>query len=200
LDFTGFLNSDIYAWVLLPLFIFLARIIDVSIGTVRIIFISKGFKLIAPLLGFFEVIIWLLAIRQIMTNLTNVMAYIAYGAGFAAGTFIGMMIEEKLSIGKVLLRIITKKDCSELLKNLKSKNYHVTDVEGEGNDGKVKIIYLIIERHEVKKAIEIVKEFNPNAFYSIEDVRFAVDNEGGDRRTRKHFSLRNILRFYKIGK
>ena len=93
LTFTPF-----FAWVVLPLLIFFARICDVTLGTIRVIFISKGFKYIAPCIGFFEVIIWLLAIGQVMNNITNVASYIAYGAGFATGTFVGMAIEEKLSL------------------------------------------------------------------------------------------------------
>src|SRR5512136_1974751 len=116
-DFTA--SSDLFAWVILPLLIFFARICDVSLGTIRVIFISKGIKYIAPIIGFFEVIIWLLAIGQVMNNLTNVVAYIAYGAGFASGTFIGMLIEEKISLGLTSVRIITKKDPAELIQYLR---------------------------------------------------------------------------------
>jgi hypothetical protein len=93
---------EVYAYIVLPLLIFLARICDVSLGTIRVIFISKGVTYLAPIIGFFEVIIWLLAIGQVMNNLTNVVSYVAYGAGFAAGTYAGMVIEEKISIGLVI--------------------------------------------------------------------------------------------------
>ena len=91
----AFLTSPVFAFVVLPFMIFCARICDVTLGTIRVIFISKGIKYLAPIIGFFEVIIWLLAIGQVMNNLTNIVAYIAYGAGFAAGTYIGMAIEER---------------------------------------------------------------------------------------------------------
>ena len=77
------MDSELFKWVLLPLLIVIARVIDVSIGTIRIVFVSRGHKIIAPVLGFFEVLIWLLAIGQIMRNLSNFMCYIAYGTGFA---------------------------------------------------------------------------------------------------------------------
>ena len=92
---TSFFDSDLFSYVLMPLLIFLARICDVSIGTLRIIFVSKGKKNIAPILGFFEVLIWITAISKIMQNLDNYINYIAYAAGFATGNLIGMIIEEK---------------------------------------------------------------------------------------------------------
>ena len=92
-----FLASDtwFFTWILLPALIFLARILDQSIGTLRLIFLSKGMKYIAPFLGFFEVIIWLLAVGQIMQHLDNWLCYVAYGAGFAMGNFIGITLEER---------------------------------------------------------------------------------------------------------
>ena len=92
-------DGDTFTYVILPLLIFLARIADVSIGTIRIVMVAKGQKMIAPILGFFEVLIWLLAISKIMQNLDNWVCYVAYGAGFATGNYIGMIIEEKLAMG-----------------------------------------------------------------------------------------------------
>jgi uncharacterized protein YebE (UPF0316 family) len=113
-----FVSSGLFEWVILPLLIFCARICDVSLGTIRVIFISKGIKYLAPAIGFFEVIIWLLAIGQVMNNLTNIASYIAYGGGFAAGTFIGMLIEEKISLGLTSIRIITSGDPAQLVQYL----------------------------------------------------------------------------------
>jgi len=118
----SFISSEIFKWIVMPLLIFTARILDVSLGTVRIVFVSRGLKYLAPLVGFFEVIIWLLAIRVIIQNLNNVACYIAYGAGFAMGTFIGLQIEKKIAIGNSLIRIITKKDATELIEHLKEKH------------------------------------------------------------------------------
>jgi len=111
---TDFFSSELFTWVILPVLIFLARIMDVSIGTMRLIFVSKGMKYLAPVLGFFEVTIWLLAIGQIMQHLDNVMCYIAYGSGFAMGNYLGIVLEEKMSIGTVLIRVIPQKDTSQL--------------------------------------------------------------------------------------
>jgi len=112
-------ETEIFTWILLPILIFFARVGDVSLGTIRIIFISKGIKYLAPLIGFFEILIWLVAISQIMQNLTNIYYYIFYAGGFATGNLVGIIIEEKLSIGTVAIRIITRKDAEELTNALK---------------------------------------------------------------------------------
>lgn len=172
MDYLSIIDPKIYALVVLPIFIFIARILDVSLGTIRIVFISKGFKYLVPIIGFFEILIWLLAIGQIMQNLSNIYYYIFYAAGFAVGNFVGMHIEERLSIGTQIIRVITRKSASELLETLKSKGYGITSSEAKGNKGQVKIIYAIINRRDVKNIITLIKKYNPNAFYTIEDVKF----------------------------
>ncbi len=166
-----FYNSEIFALVVLPILIFLSRIADQTIGTLRLIFLSKGFRYIAPTLGFFEVIIWLLAVTQIIKHIDNVVSYIAYGAGFATGNFIGMWLEEKLSIGKVIIRIVPKTSTENLVAYMKSKNYGVTLVDASGSMGKVKIIFSIINRKDLRDILPAINQYNPHAFYSIEDVR-----------------------------
>ncbi len=103
----SFTQSILFIWVIVPLLIFLARVIDVTLQTIRIVSISRGIRWLAPLVGFFEVLIWLLAISQIMKRVSNPVAYIAYAAGFATGTAIGQSIERRLSLGTVMLRVIT---------------------------------------------------------------------------------------------
>jgi uncharacterized protein YebE (UPF0316 family) len=124
-----------FSWIVIPLLIFCARICDVSIGTIRIVFVSRGQKLFAPLLGFFEVLIWLLAIGKIMQNLDNVAAYLSYAGGFATGNFIGLWIEQKLAVGMVILRVITRKDASVLVSELENRGFGVTSIDARGNEG-----------------------------------------------------------------
>lgn len=168
-------DSALFSWVILPLLIFFARILDQSIGTMRLIFISKGLKYIAPFLGFFEVIIWLLAVGQIMQHLDNWLSYIAYGAGFAMGNFIGIKLEERLSLGTVIIRVILTKESPELVTSLTDQNFGLTLVDGEGSKGKIKIIFSIIRRKEIQGFVSTVHQFNPNAFYTIEDVKSSSD-------------------------
>ncbi len=165
------LDSNIFSWVILPLLIFCSRIIDVSLGTVRIIFVSRGNRIIAPLLGFFEVLIWLIAIGKIMQNLTNVAAYIAYAGGFATGNFLGIVIEQKLAVGLLAIRVITSKDASSLIQNMKEAGYGVTVVDAVGNTGKVNLLYSVIKRSKVRDVVEMIKRFNPKAFYSVGEVK-----------------------------
>jgi uncharacterized protein YebE (UPF0316 family) len=175
-DFLSFFSGfDYLNWILLPLMIFLARIIDVSIGTLRVMFISRGLHNIAPFLGFIEVFVWIVAIGQIMQNMHNIMAYIAYAGGFAMGTFIGMKIERLLSLGMSIVRIITKSDADLLVEFLKSKNYGLTVVDAEGSRGKVKLIFMVLKRKEIPNVLEILKKHQPKAFYTIEDVRYASE-------------------------
>lgn len=194
------LTPEIFAYVILPVMIFCARICDVTMGTLRVIFISKGIRYLAPFIGFFEVIIWLLAIGQVMNNLTNVVSYIAYGAGFATGTYIGMYIEEKISLGLTSVRIITKEDPQELMQYLRSHNYGVTSVDGEGTTGRVKMVFTIIRRQDLAHVVGIIQQFHPNAFYSVEDVKSVAEGVFPIRPSRGVFSWVDSLRFYRKGK
>ena len=193
-----FLNSELFAWVILPILIFTARVIDVTFGTIRIIFISKGEKFLAPLFGFFEIIVWLFAIGQIMQHLTNLTYYFAYAGGFATGNFVGMYIEEKMAMGTLVFRIITKKDSSNLIEALKLKNYGITIVDAQGATGDVKIIFTVIKRKNVGDVVDMIKQFNPRAFYSIEEVRMA--REGIFPTSKNRFGLFGSIGFNRSGK
>ncbi len=166
-----FQNELIVTWVLLPLGIFCARILDVSIGTVRIILLSRGMKFISPFLGFLEMMIWLLAVRQVILNVANVACLFAFAGGFAMGNYIGIIIEEKLAFGLEVIRVITNKDASELLHYLRSQGYGVTCVDAQGAMGKVNILFMVISRSDQPKVIKIINQINPQAFYSVEDIK-----------------------------
>lgn len=171
------ISPEVLNFVILPFLIFLARIGDVSIATIRIIFVMGGKKVIAPILGFFESLIWLLAIGQIFNNIDNVWSYIAYAGGFATGTFVGMYIEEKLALGKVVLRIITKKPADSLIEYLKLNDFRYSNLNAEGNTGKVNVLFTVVKRENLKQLIPKIKHFNPNAFYTIESVKHVSDDE-----------------------
>jgi uncharacterized protein YebE (UPF0316 family) len=165
-------DGNLFTYFVLPFLIFLSRISDVTIGTIRIVMVAKGQKIIAPFLGFFEVLIWLIAISKIIENLDNWVCYIAYGLGFAAGNYIGMLIEEKLAVGIVQIQIITSKDASLLIEKLKITGFRITHHDAQGALEEVSIIYSIIKRGEIPKMVNIIRTYNPNAFYSFADVRF----------------------------
>lgn len=167
------LNNPTLSLYFTPVLIFFMRITDVSIGTLRIMMVAKGRKLIAPALGFVEILIWLYAISNIVQNADNVWFYLAYGAGFAAGNYLGILVEERLAIGIGMVRVVTRQRATGLIGALRSAGYGVTTVVGEGADGPVDIIYTVVRRAEVPAVIEEIHRFNPRAFYVVEDVRSA---------------------------
>lgn len=170
-----YLSSDLFAWVILPVLIFAARVIDVSLGTVRVILISRGIRLLAACIGFFEVIIWLAAISQIMGRLTNVACYLAYGLGFSSGTYVGMFVENKLRIGKAVIRIITNKEASPLIARLRSLQYGVTQVDAQGAKGPVTLIFTVISRRDLDRVVSLILDFDASAFYTVGDVRYVSE-------------------------
>ncbi len=166
------MGSELFALEVIPILIFCARIIDVSIGTIKLVFITKGFKNISAIMGFFEVLVWLLAISQIMQNLTNFINYIAYAGGFAAGTYISLCLEDKLAMGNYIVRVITKKRPGKLMKYLKDHGYGVTVVGGRGIAGRSNIILTVVKRKDIEKITNCIKRFNPHAFFSIEEIKY----------------------------
>lgn len=167
----NFFDFEAYKWILLPLSIFVARLINEAIGTLRIMFLSRGNRVVAPILGFIEVLMWIIIIGQIMQNLNNVFCYIAYAGGFAVGNLVGMLIENKLAMGITLIHVITRKNTVELQKNLRKNNYGFTKIAGQDIDGIENILFIIVKRKELNNVIKIIKNFNPNAFFTTEDVR-----------------------------
>ena len=168
-----FFDSALFTWGLLPLLIFISRIFDVTLGTIRIIFVARGRWLLAPLLGFFEVFIWLMAIGQIMQHLDNILCYLAYAGGFATGNYVGIRVEEKLAVGFLSVRIIVSKDRDELKERLIKSGFGVTVIEGRGANEEVKMMYSIIKRKDLDDLIKVIEDFDPNIFYTIEDAKSA---------------------------
>lgn len=197
-------SQGTYASVVLPLLIFVSRILDVSIGTIRIIFVSRGKKFLAPILGFFEVLIWIIVIGQVMQNLGSVFSYLAYAGGFATGTFVGMIIEEKLAIGMVVVRIIIMKDQCQIQERLSEAGFGVTTVDARGKTGEVKIIYSIMKRKELDEAVNIIEGCDSKVFYSIEDIKkvnlgvfrkkeampYSIKNKFGIARFHRRFGIK----------
>ncbi|MDF1526064.1 MAG: DUF2179 domain-containing protein [bacterium] len=168
---TAFLDSQLFSLAILPFLIFLARVSDVTIGTMRIIFVSRGFRFVAAAAGFFEILIWLFAIGQIMSNLGNWINYGAYASGYAVGNYIGITIERQLAMGYLVVRIITQKDGTALEENLRKANFVVTSVDAEGGRGPVKILFTILKRKALPAMVKLIKSTNPLAYYTVEDLR-----------------------------
>ena len=168
-------DSGLWAFVGIPLLIFVARVMDVSLGTMRIIFVSKGQRRLAPIVGFLEILVWLVAIGQVVQNLDRPLNYFAYAGGFAAGTWVGLKMDEKLAMGLLAVRVITQKDAQELIDKLRDGQFGVTSVAAKGLSGRVRLIFTVVRRRDLKRLMEVIQTHNPQAFVSVSDVRVASE-------------------------
>jgi uncharacterized protein YebE (UPF0316 family) len=169
-------DFPVFNYIILPILITFARIVDVSLSTLRIILISRGNKVVAPFLGFFEQLIWVMAIGSIMTNLDNPVTYLAFSLGFAIGNYVGVVIEERLAMGTMIVQVITKKKAGDLIRILRARKYAVTNMHAWGNSGEVSIIYIVVSRKKLDPLIKAIKKYHPRAFFSIEDIRFVSED------------------------
>ncbi|WP_026950505.1 DUF2179 domain-containing protein [Algoriphagus mannitolivorans] len=184
------ISENLLNYVLMPLLIFVARIGDVSINTLRIMFMMNGKKNIVPILGFFEALIWLLAIGQIFQNVNNPLSYLAYAGGFATGTYVGMTLDEKLALGRVLVRVITPKPLPELIEYMKEHNFRFTSVGAEGRYGKVNLLFTVMKRDQMHDFIAKVKKIEEKAFYTIESVKRVSEEELNFREDKPNLASR----------
>lgn len=175
-ELQSFYESGLFTYLILPLLIFLARICDVTIGTLRIVMVAKGQKFYAPVLGFFEVLIWIITMSKVVQNLDNWLCYVGYAGGFATGNLVGLILEEKMAMGIVKIQIITRMEATLLIEALKNANYGITHHDAFGGTEKVSIIHSIVKRSELPKVEEIIRNYNPETFYTIEEVKFV--NQG----------------------
>ncbi|NLM43798.1 MAG: DUF2179 domain-containing protein [Clostridiales bacterium] len=153
------------------LLIFLARISDVSIGTLRTILLVKGNRKIAAFLGFFEVLIYLIVLSNVVGNLNKPILIVAYCLGYASGNLVGGKIEERLSLGRVSAVIMLKGSYEEIVKVLRNEGFGVTIFKGMGLDGESYMLNVILERRQIQKLNKVVYKLNPHAFITITDVR-----------------------------
>ena len=159
---------------ILPVLVFVAETCVITLATVRTIFIARGMKARAAFLGFFEVSIWLFAIGQVMQNLTSVDCYLAFASGFSLGNYLGVLIETKLALGNAVVQITTRKDANEVTESLRFAGYGVTTLEAQGATGPVQVIFTVIKRRELGNVLTIIKRFDANIFYSVNDLQSAA--------------------------
>lgn len=160
-------------WTLIGgyLFIFFARIADVSLSTMRTLMIVRGQRLYAALIGFFEVNIYIWALGKIISNLDNPLNIIIYAAGFSTGNIVGSFIEEKLAVGKMTVQVITMKSPLELTEKLRCCGYGVTVIEGQGREGIRYILQIIVQRKLIPQLRKEIDEWDNEAFWTVFDAR-----------------------------
>jgi uncharacterized protein YebE (UPF0316 family) len=155
----------------MALAIFLLRVCDMTLDTLRVLFIVRGDRPVVWFLGFFQSAIWVLAITSVLGHLSNPLAWIGYAAGFATGNVVGMMIEDKLAIGYRHLRVISSQHGSEVAEAIRQAGYGVTEVAGQGRDGAVAVINASVRRRDLNRLERVIRQADPEAFIAAEEVR-----------------------------
>jgi len=156
---------------LLTLFIFLLRVTDMSLDTLRMLFVFRGRKSITWILGFLQSAIWVIAITSVLNNLDNLLNIIAYAGGFATGNVVGMIIEERLAVGHAHLRVISSRMGSAIVEAIRNEGYAATEISGRGRDGTVTIINCSIKRSHISKIQNQISQIDQDAFITLEDIR-----------------------------
>jgi uncharacterized protein YebE (UPF0316 family) len=157
----------------LPALVFVAELCVVTLSTLRIIFIARGKKLLAPAVGFFEVAIWLFAIGQVMQNLSDPGCFLGFAGGFTLGNYLGMLTERWLALGTVSVRTVTHRDATGLIRELQAARFGVTSLDAEGARGPVKVVLTVVPRRELDAVLLRIRAFDPQAFFSVDDVQQA---------------------------
>ena len=175
--------SDLFStFSFLPILVFIAELSVVTISTLRIIFLSRGMKILAPILGFFEITIWLFAIGQVMQNLSSPACFLGFAAGFTLGNYFGVLIEKRLALGTVIVHTVTHRDAAKLVEGLRGADYGVTIIDAAGARGAVKVVLTVVKRRELESVLTIIRRFDPEAFYSVDEVREARPTPTHERR------------------
>ena len=154
-----------------PLLIFCLRIVDVSLATVRMLLAMRGVKMLAPVIGFFEVLIWIVAVGSAIKNLDSVWHVLGYAGGFATGSVVGLALEEKLAVGLASIQVISQHGGVELAEALRGRGFGVTEFAGQGREGRVEVVQTVVLRRQVREVITEVDRWDPDAFVSVEEPR-----------------------------
>ena len=158
------------AW-LNALLIFALRITDMSLDTLRVLFVVRGQKRVAWILGFCQSAVFVIAITRVLSDLNNPLVILGYAAGFATGNVLGIMVEERLAIGHIQLQIVSRRRGTAVAKALRLNGYGVTEISARGKDGTVKLLTASVHRKDAARARRIVHEMDEDAFITSEDVR-----------------------------
>lgn len=148
--------------------IFLLRLADQSLGTMRVLLVNKNKPGYAALIGLFESAIWIVAVSQVVKDINDPILIASYACGFAAGTILGSYIEKIVGLGNVVVRVFASVESPDIAENLRQEGYAVTVINGEGRDGTVRIYWCIIPRRKLKPVLKIIKSINPNAYVTTD--------------------------------
>lgn len=159
---------------LLYIIIFFAKIIEVSISTIRLVFINKGERVKGAVLGFIEIIIWLVVVSSVLNNINEdpIKAFI-YAAAFSLGNYLGVTIESKIAVGLASIQVVVNQKSGELLADtLREQGYGVTIIEGKGKNESVKnLLFIQLKRKKIPEAVKLIKQHNPEAYITVNDIK-----------------------------
>lgn len=155
------------------LFIFVARVLDMSLDVLRILMLTRDKKFTAAVIGFIEVTIFIVALNEVISNgLSDPYKVIAYAGGFATGNYVGAIIENLLAVGYLSMQVFPPRDeVDEVINRLRAEGFGVTSVVGSGRNGPRTVLYLILKRRDLKKVVKLLDEIDKNIFYNISDAR-----------------------------
>jgi len=153
-----------------PLLIFFMRIADVSLATVRMLMIMRNHKFLAPIIGLFEVLIWLFAAGVAIQHLESPWHVLGYAGGFAAGNFVGLWMEGRLALGLSAMQVFTPSHGKEVAQALRGVGHGVTQFTGTGRDGPVEVVYSVVKRKDVRKAMQTVHSLDGDAFVTMGEI------------------------------
>lgn len=153
------------------LLIFLARLADVSMSTIRMIMVVRGKRVIAACIGFVEATIYVVAIGRVLSGMNNPFNILAYSLGFATGNYVGILLEGKMAIGDIIAQVITDCDTEGLIKNFREKGFGVTVVEGHGIKGPRQLLNVTLKRKNLSKLYDVLDSHDNKAFVTVTDAR-----------------------------
>lgn len=151
--------------------IFALRVLDMTLDTLRVLVMMRGRKSVAWILGFFQALIFVLAISSVLKDLDNILNVLGYAAGFATGNVVGIFLEERLAIGHVHLSIVSPRWGAAIAEQLRTDGYAITEVPARGRDGTVTMLSCSVLRKNVEKVHKRIHEIDSDAFITAEDVR-----------------------------
>jgi uncharacterized protein YebE (UPF0316 family) len=154
-----------------PLIIFALRIVDVSMSTVRILLAVRGYKVAVPIIGFFEVLVWVFAVGNAIRFLDSGWHLLGYAGGFATGNVVGLLIEERLAIGFATVRVVSTHAGVEMADALRNIGFGVTEFGGQGRDGRVEVIYTVCARRDIERVVDEIERWDEQAFITVEEPR-----------------------------
>jgi uncharacterized protein YebE (UPF0316 family) len=164
------LHFNALPWIL-PVFIFLLRVVGIGLDTIRLLFMIRGRKLFVWLIGFVETALWVLVISQVLSNLGNLWNMLAYAAGFATGNVVGMMVEQKMAIGHVELQVVSVARGPAIVENVRELGYAATEFPAQGMDGTVTMIQCSVMRRDVNRLSNTILSVDPDAFLTVGEIK-----------------------------